>query len=98
MTHVLMTAWMHLAPMAAAAPKPAASAPKPEKTTPPAKVRTYVVGKGESFYSIARKVYRDPTVWRKLYTHNRARLPKPDDPSSLMAGTIIELPQLATSR
>jgi len=73
------------------------TAEKPTAPAPEAKSKTYVVGKGESFYSIARKVYRDPTLWKKLYAHNRSRLPKPDDPSSLMAGTIIELPKLASN-
>ena len=74
----------------------------PGDTAPPskakAKPRTYTVRKGESFYSIARKIYRDPTRWKKLYEHNRSRLPKPTNPSSLRVGTLIELPVLASAR
>ena len=74
---------------------PGDTIPTPEGN---AKPRTYTVGKGESFYSIARKIYRDPTRWKKLYEHNRSRLPKPTNPSSLRVGTLIELPVLASAR
>jgi len=78
----------------AIARKLAAAAPdRPAKATKAAG-KSYTVKKGESFYSIARKIYRDPTLWKKLYEHNRARLPKPADPASLRAGTVIELPNL----
>ena len=60
--------------------------------------RKYTVQKGESFYSIARKIYRDPGKWTSLYKHNKARLPRPSDPSSLRVGTVIALPNLASSR
>jgi len=79
---------------------PAAPAPAtPAATTPPATPRrTYTVRKGDSFYSIARHVYRDPGKWKKLYEHNRKRLPSPSNPSSLRAGTVIALPDLASAR
>ena len=71
----------------------------PDRTIGPAPaaatLKTYTVRKGDSFYSIARRIYRDPTLWKKLYEHNRARLPKPAEPNSLRAGTVIELPNLA---
>jgi len=71
----------------------AATPDRPAKATKAAG-KSYTVRKGDSFYSIARKMYRDPTLWKKLYQHNRARLPKPADPSSLRVGTVIELPNL----
>ena len=78
------------------APKP----PAPAVAAPPpaAPANTYTVKKGESFYSIARNVYRDPAKWQKIYERNRAKLPDPSKPGSLQAGTILELPALASSR
>ena len=77
------------------APAPAAPARAP---TPKPSAPTYTVKKGDSFYSIARSVYRDPTKWQKLYEHNRSKLPDPKKPDSLRAGMIIEVPTLASSR
>ena len=78
--------------VATAPPAAKPAAPRPAAT------RTHTVCKGESFYSIARTVYRDPGKWQKLYQHNRARLPKPADPCSLRIGTVIALPDLASNR
>ena len=82
----------------AATPGPAL--PADRTTTPTGKdgSRKYTVQKGESFYSIARKIYRDPGKWTQLYSHNKARLPRPSDPSSLRVGTVIALPDLASAR
>jgi len=96
-------------PLAGARPslKTDGAAPAPQKPptaapaapAPPASTgRTYVVKKGESFYSIARSVYRDGGKWQKLYEHNRTRLPEPKKPTSLRAGMVIEIPpQLASA-
>lgn len=83
-----------------AARSPGAALPAAAKITPTGKdgSRKYTVKKGESFYSIARKVYRDPGKWTRLYSHNKARLPRPSDPSSLRVGTVIALPDLASAR
>lgn len=75
------------------APAPAPEAPAPPGAKP--KSRTYVVKKGETFCHIARNVYKKESLWRKLYLHNRSRLPDPGKPESLRAGTVIELPELA---
>ena len=77
---------------------PRASRTAPTTTSRKPASRTHTVKKGESFYSIARTVYRDPGKWQRLYKHNRARLPKPSDPSSLRVGTVIALPDLASNR
>ena len=76
-------------------PAPTSPAKAPQK---PDAARSYKVRKGDSFYSIARRVYKDPGKWKKLYEHNRTRLPDPAKPASLRTGTVIELPVLASSR
>jgi nucleoid-associated protein YgaU len=83
--------------LAAKSPGGTLDEPKaPERTKAGAKL--YTVKKGDSFYSIARSVYRDPTKWQRLYRYNSARLPRPNDPSSLRVGTVIALPDLASAR
>jgi len=60
--------------------------------------RTYKVKKGDTFFTIARRVYRDPAKWQKLYEHNRAKLPRPGKPACLRAGMVIDIPDLATTQ
>jgi len=88
-------------PLPAATAKTPAARPKTpvvaKAPTPKTAAKSYTVRKGDSFYSIARNVYRDPTKWQKLYKHNRTRLPDPAKPGSLQAGTIIEIPMLASN-
>ncbi len=69
------------------------------RTTEPAgnSAKPYTVKKGDNFYRIALKVYDDASHWKKLYQHNRSQLPDPNDPSSLRAGTRIEIPKLASN-
>ncbi|MFP4056891.1 MAG: LysM peptidoglycan-binding domain-containing protein [Candidatus Brocadiia bacterium] len=70
----------------------------PDDPVPATPARTYTVKRGDNFYTIARRLYRDPAKWRKLYQHNRDRLPDPSKPESLQAGTTIEVPLLAGAR
>jgi nucleoid-associated protein YgaU len=69
------------------------------RTTEPAgsSAKPYTVKKGDNFYRIALKVYDDASHWKTLYQHNRSQLPDPNDPSSLRAGTRIEIPKLASN-
>jgi len=58
----------------------------PEPASAPA---TYTVRKGDTFYSIARKVYGDPARAADLVRANRDRVP---DPTRLRVGQTIVLP------
>lgn len=40
--------------------------------------RTYVVQKGDTLYSIARKLYGDQSKWKVIYNANRGQLKSPD--------------------
>jgi len=83
-------------PPDATTPKGTSSTPTRAATTPPP--QTYKVKQGQSFMAIAREVYHDGSRWRSLYEANRAKLPNPSNPESLRAGTVINIPQLASAR
>ncbi len=76
----------------ASAPEPAVAAKAAART----KRRTYIVKKGDNFYRIAQRQYKKASLWRRLYEHNRARLPDPRSPDSLRAGTRIEIPNFGS--
>ncbi len=71
--------------------KPAAQpAPRPVKPDGPA-VRTYRVRPGDSFYTIAKKMYRRPGRWKDIYTANRALVK--NDPKRLRPGMVLRIPK-----
>lgn len=76
-----------------ASPREPAAAAKAAART---KGRTYIVKKGDNFYRIAQRQYKKASLWRRLYEHNRARLPDPQSPDSLRAGTRIEIPNFGS--
>jgi len=49
----------------------------------------YKVGKGESLWTIAKKVYGDPTRWTVIYENNRDIL---TDPEKLRPGMVLKIP------
>jgi LysM repeat protein len=49
----------------------------------------YKVGKGESLWTIAKKVYGDPTKWTVIYENNRDIL---SDPEKLRPGMVLKIP------
>ncbi|MCD6080309.1 MAG: LysM peptidoglycan-binding domain-containing protein [Candidatus Omnitrophica bacterium] len=49
----------------------------------------YKVGKGESLWTIAKKVYGDPTKWTVIYENNRDIL---TDPEKLRPGMVLKIP------
>jgi nucleoid-associated protein YgaU len=66
---------------------------------------TWVVGPGDSFWSIAEELLADawgrpPTdaetdpVWRGLVERNRGRLVDPGDPDAIHPGQVFEVPPL----
>lgn len=68
-----------------ASPAPEASesvAPLPKETHAKKSAarasRTYVVRKGDTLQSIAKKYYGDSTKWRRIYDANRQRIKNPD--------------------
>lgn len=50
----------------------------------------YTVEKGDTLYSIARKYYGKPWLWRLIWLHGRNRSIK--DPNKLRIGQTIYLP------
>ncbi len=64
-----------------ASPEPAADRTAEDEVLTPtgSEGRTYVVQKGDTLYSIARKFYNgDQSRWRVIYEANRSRLRGPD--------------------
>jgi len=57
---------------------------------------SYVVKKGDTFYQIALRVYKNGSLWPKLYEHNRSRLRNPKDPGSLQADQRILIPMIGS--
>lgn len=50
----------------------------------------------DCFWTIAGYawVYGDPTKWPLLYEANKAKLPRPDNPNLVWAGTVLSIPSL----
>jgi phosphate transport system substrate-binding protein len=64
------------------------SEPAPSAPFPP-RAETYTVASGDTFKSIAVKLYRDPARWRDIVAAN----PKLDSRRRLRAGQILKLPE-----
>lgn len=60
---------------------------KPEK-----RPKFYVVKKGDTLQSIAKRFYGDPSVWRRIADANKIKKPK-----ELKVGRRLELPRIAIS-
>jgi nucleoid-associated protein YgaU len=58
-------------------------------------VRTYVVRPGDSFASIARKIYGDSSAWRIIFEANRNLVPSV---SKLQVGTTLRIPPAPPTR
>jgi nucleoid-associated protein YgaU len=70
----------------------------PEEIPLPAQYRVRAWAQGrDCLWNIAAKpeVYGDPAQWRRLYTANRNKLPKPDDPNLLDPGMVLDIPSIA---
>lgn len=65
------------------------AAPADEPLTPSTGGRTYVVQRGDTLYSIARRFYQDQSRWRDIWTANQTRVP---DPNRLEVGTKLIIP------
>ena len=69
----------------------------PEEIPLPAQylVKAWAQGK-DCLWNIAARpeVYGDPAQWRRLYTANRSKMPKPDDPNLLEPGMILDIPSI----
>jgi len=52
--------------------------PKAIKIKPPRKQVYYQVKKGESLWLIAKKVYNDPSAWRKIFEANKDKIISPE--------------------
>ncbi|MCX5497494.1 tetratricopeptide repeat protein [Kaistia dalseonensis] len=76
--------------VAAAATTTATDATAPAAKTE-AKPATYTIGKGDSFWSIAVKVYGDGHQFQRLIDANRDKI---KNPNSLPAGLVIDVPPL----
>jgi len=51
--------------------------------------QTYIVQKGDTLFSLARKFYSDQARWKDIWEANRTRLP---DPNKLSVGTKLIIP------
>ncbi len=58
-------------------------------------VRPWATNK-DCFWNIAKYsfIYNNPTKWRTLYTANRAKLRKPDNPDLIHPGIVLTIPSL----
>ena len=52
--------------------------------------RSYVVRKGDTLYSLARRFYNDQSKWRLIYEANRASL---RDPNHIQVGQVLTIPE-----
>ncbi len=69
--------------------QPRAKASRDEPQKPAAGGKTYTTQKGDSFYKIAQKFYKDGSKWKKIWEANKARVPNPD---KLPVGTKLVIP------
>ena len=67
----------------------AATAKSTKKVVEVQKVKTYTIKPGDTFYSIARKVYGEPKYWKTIFEANKAVHP---NPNALMIGQELQLP------
>lgn len=63
---------------------------KTDSPAKPAAVRTYIVLEGDTFYSIAAKLYGDGNKWRTLYDANKSTVK--NDPKRLRTGMTLTVP------
>jgi len=77
------TAKPEIRPLSELAPQPAKPSPK-TATTPGT---TYTVAKGDTFWSIAQRVYGDGKLWTKIKQANPGV-----DMNALMVGQVIKIP------
>jgi nucleoid-associated protein YgaU len=59
------------------------------------KPRTYTVETGDSFWTIADKLFNDASLWKEIWKANMQRFPRPD---MLKEGATIIIPELDTSK
>lgn len=96
---------LHVPPPAP--PAPSAPALVYEPAPAPAAGRTWLVQRGDHFWSIARRVLaeawnRPPAAhevapfWRALVADNRSRLADPDNPDLLFAGQVLTVPAVGS--
>jgi len=69
-----------------AAPPVASSVPSP---APAAAVRTHVVVKGDTLFSLAQRYYNDRARWREIYAANRDQMP---NENALRLGMTLKIP------
>jgi len=58
-------------------------------------VKSWANGK-DCLWNIAGKkeVYGDPHLWQRLYTANKSKLPKPDNPNIIEPGMLLDIPSI----
>lgn len=60
-----------------------------ESLRPSSGGRTYTVAKGDTLYSIARRMYGNQSRWKDIWNANKARI---RDPNKLSVGTNLIIP------
>lgn len=67
-----------------------------DSTVKPAAARTYTVQEGDTFYSIAARLYSDGNKWRTIYDANKSIVK--NDPKRLRTGMNLTIPAASTQR
>ncbi|TET38225.1 MAG: LysM peptidoglycan-binding domain-containing protein [Planctomycetota bacterium] len=74
-----------------------AAPPVEEPPLPPEPLKKHKVQRGESFWSIAEKFYKDGTKWRKIFEANKEKVPTPERLRAKMTIIIPKLDSPATA-
>ncbi len=62
--------------------------PATVETPAPAPVRTYIICKGDTLWSVAKKIYGDGQRWKDIAQANNI-----DNPTKLRVGQVLQIPQ-----
>jgi nucleoid-associated protein YgaU len=70
-------------------PPPEPAAPPAPAAPPPATAQTYVVQRGDTLYSIARRFYGDGKLWTRIHAANQGKYKTHND---IPVGTTLVIP------
>jgi nucleoid-associated protein YgaU len=68
-----------------------ASSTAPPAAEKPAEERTYTVAAGDSLSKIAKRVYGNATLWRRIFEANKDRIENPD---LIYPGQVLRIPDV----
>lgn len=64
------------------------STAKPAPGAAPPKIETYTVQKGDSLSKIAKRIYGDANLWKKIFEANRDQI---EDPDLIHPGQVLKI-------